>query len=78
VPERGNEMREIGSSLAVQEPDNGHRIAPPIISGSLDLRAEPDLFVAAARLVRPRHRLFEGGPRREVVVPRVDVRLALP
>jgi hypothetical protein len=53
-------------------------VVAPRISGSLDLRAEPNLLVAAARLVRPRHRRLEGGPRREVFVPRVDVRPALP
>jgi hypothetical protein len=53
-------------------------ILPSVMSGLLDLRAEPDLLVAAARLVRPRHCRLEGGPRREVFVLCVDVRPALP
>jgi hypothetical protein len=72
---QSSDIQNAGRHFAFVPKDD---IAPPIISGSLDLRAEPDLLVAAARLVRPRHRRLEGGPRREVVVPCVDVRPALP
>jgi hypothetical protein len=43
----------------------------------LDPRAEPDLLVAAARLVWPRYRRLEGRPSCKVFVPRVDVRRQL-
>jgi hypothetical protein len=48
-----------------------------LASGSLDIRAEPDLLVSTARLVRPGHRRLESGPCREVIIPRVDARPAL-